>query len=131
MEGELKRIKNFWSSQKDIYRLKYPHLLVGKVKNKQALEFKVKYDLTLYAVTLSRGDREKFYLVPLNDTLKLSKVEFKTKSAEERARWYMALSKSMKEGVINESQSFVQPGGVSSASNLAQNFEDNKLLLGP
>jgi len=54
-------------------------------------------------VTLSKTDKEKFYLVPLNDTLKLPKVELKTKSAEERARWYIALSKSMKEGIINES----------------------------
>jgi hypothetical protein len=30
MEGQLKLIKGFFSSSKDVYRLKYPYLLIGK-----------------------------------------------------------------------------------------------------
>lgn len=31
VEGELKRIKSFFSSQKDHYRLKYPYMMVRRV----------------------------------------------------------------------------------------------------
>ena len=97
MEGELKRIKSFWQSRRDVYKLNYPHLFIQKKKG-QDVFFKVKYDLNLYAVTLSQNDKDKFFLVPLNNELKLSKIEFRAKSAEERARWFVALSTSMKQG---------------------------------
>jgi hypothetical protein len=52
IEGELKLIKGFFSSSRNIYRLKYPYILVGKqVKaNKRQLQFVIRYDLTMYQV---------------------------------------------------------------------------------
>ena len=92
LEGELKRNKSFWSSSKDMYKLKFPHLLVKKQN-----QFKVKYDLMLYTVRLSKKEKCTFYLEPQEDTLKLPRIEFQTKTPEERAKWFIALTKSIKE----------------------------------
>lgn len=69
--------------------------MIGKIR-KGTVEFSIKYDLSLYTVSLSTKDREKFYLTPINLALKLSRLEFSAKNAEERARWYVALTKCMK-----------------------------------
>jgi hypothetical protein len=93
--GELKRTKSFWSSSKNYYKLKYPHMLIGKIK-KGVVEYSIKYDLSLYTVSLSTKDKAIFYLTPINLALKLSRLEFSAKNAEERAKWYVALTKCMK-----------------------------------
>lgn len=94
MQGQLKLIKGFFSSSKDIYRLKYPNLLIGKQNKKNQLEFNVRYDLSMYKVTLSKKDKEKFYLVPLENTPDIQKVKFAADNREERARWFKALNRS-------------------------------------
>ena len=63
MEGELKRIKNFFSSSKDVYRLNGPWLEVKKL-HKGQVEYKSKYDLSFYTVRLSREKKDTFYLEP-------------------------------------------------------------------
>ena len=85
----MKLIKGFFSSSKDIYRLKYPNMMIG-CQNKQnnKLEFYTKYDLTNYQITLSKNDKEKFYLVPINETLNIPKLKFIASSREDRARWF-------------------------------------------
>ena len=93
--GELKRTKSFWSSSKNYYKLKYPHMLIGKIK-KGVVDFVIKYDLSLYNVSLSANNKLIFYLTPINQAFKLSRLEFSAKNAEERARWYVALTKCMK-----------------------------------
>ena len=93
--GELKRTKSFWSSTKNYYKLQYPHMLIGKIQ-KGVVEYSIKYDLSLYTVSLSTKDKLIFYLTPINHALKLSRLEFSAKNAEERARWYVALAKCMK-----------------------------------
>jgi len=92
MEGELKRIKNFFSSSKDTYKLENNILLIKRVVNKK-IEYKKKYDLKLYDIRLSVKGRETFYLEPnkQNQHLNLNKLEFKCKSAEERAVWFLAI----------------------------------------
>ncbi len=75
LEGELKLIKSFWSSSTDLYRLRYPHILIGKLRKNDRLQFKIRYDLKNYKVVLSK-DNDRFNLVPLDKTLNLSKVEF-------------------------------------------------------
>ena len=76
--------------------------MVKKVLNKGAFDFKIKYDLSLYAVRLSRKEKCIFYLDPLNDSLKLSTIEFKTKNPEERAKWFIALTKSIKDNQLSQ-----------------------------
>ena len=83
MEGQLKLIKGFFSSSKDIYRLKYPNLLIGNQNKQNKLEFQIKYDLTNYKVTLSEKDRQKFYLVPIDDALDMRKLTFAAGSRED------------------------------------------------
>jgi len=64
--GELKRVKSFWSSSKNYYKLKYPQLLIGRIK-KGVIEYEVKYnDLSLYNVSLSTNNKLIFYLIPIN-----------------------------------------------------------------
>ena len=94
MEGQLKLIKGFFSSSKDVYRLKFPYLLIGKQNKLNKLEFAIKYDLTMYKVTLSKKDKTKFYLVPLEKTTDIQKVRFVADNREDRARWFKALNKS-------------------------------------
>ena len=77
-------------------------MLVKKVLNKGAFDFKIKYDLSLYSVRLSRKEKCIFYLDPLNDSLKLSTIEFKTKNPEERAKWFIALTKSIKDNQLSQ-----------------------------
>lgn len=48
----------------------------------------------MYKVTLSKKDKEKFYLLPLDNTPDIQKVKFVADNREERARWFKALSKS-------------------------------------
>lgn len=98
--GELKRIKSFWSSQKDIYRLKYPNLMIKKTLKGGKVGFIDKYDLTLYAVLLCKKENTTFFLVPKDDALSLRRIEFQTRTPEERAFWFKALTKSMKENEL-------------------------------
>lgn len=56
MEGELKLNKSFWSSARDIYRLKFPHLLIGRERKNNTLKFKIRYDLNQYDVVLGRDN---------------------------------------------------------------------------
>ncbi len=48
----------------------------------------------MYKVTLSKKDKDKFYLVPLDNTTDILKVRFVADSREDRARWFKALNKS-------------------------------------
>lgn len=88
----MNRKKSFWSSSKDLYKLSQTSLLI-----KKGNKWKIKYDLQLYSVRLSKKEACIFYLEPLEDTLKLPRVEFQTKSPEERAKWFLALTRSIKE----------------------------------
>ena len=106
MEGQLKLIKGFFSSSKDVYRLKFPYLLIGKQNKLNKLEFSIKYDLTMYKVTLSKKDKTKFYLVPLEKTTDIQKVRFVADNREDRARWFKALNKSQHQNKV-EGMSFV------------------------
>ncbi len=58
-----------------------------------------KYDLTLYSVLLSKKENTTFFLVPTDDALRLRRIEFQTRTPEERAYWFKALTKSIK---VNE-----------------------------
>lgn len=72
MVGELKRIKSFWSSEKDIYKLEFPYLKIKADRD----SFVDKFDLRLYQVTLSKKDNKLFYLIAKSETLQLPKLEF-------------------------------------------------------
>jgi hypothetical protein len=61
------------------------------LKNGQ-FSFEIAYELTHYTVRLSESKNYRFYLEPKDKVLKLPKVEFETKTPEERARWYKALT---------------------------------------
>ena len=67
MEGELKRIKNFFSSRKDIYKLNR-HLMMIKIGSgkQQTPEYRLKYDLSMYSIRLSKSSKDVFYLEPLD-----------------------------------------------------------------
>ena len=98
VEGELKRNKNFFSSRKDFYKLNKHIMLIKKINKSGEISYKPKFDLTLYNVRLSARSQEKFYLEP-NETashLSLNKIEFKAKNAEDRARWYLAITNAQK-----------------------------------
>ena len=97
VEGELKRIKSFWSSQKDIYRLKFPYMMVRRTLKNNNHEFKNKYDLKLYTIRLSNKEKCIFFLDPKQDYFRLDRLEFQTKTAEERAQWYLAITKCYKD----------------------------------
>jgi len=71
-------------------------MMIGKIKKGTAVEYSIKYDLSLYSVSLSTKDKLVFFLTPINLALKLTRLEFSAKNAEERARWYVALTKCMK-----------------------------------
>jgi hypothetical protein len=66
------------------------------------IDWKNKYDLTLYIVRLSKKERLIFYLEPIDASLKLPRVEFQTKTPEERAKWFVALTRSMKESELSQ-----------------------------
>jgi len=99
IEGELKRIKSFASSSRDVYRVFQNQIQIKKLGKNSAVTYKNKFDLTVYMVRTSAKARDTFYLEPneAGTELALSKVEFKAKNAEERARWVLAIHKSMKE----------------------------------
>ena len=78
-------------------------MLTGRIE-KGVVEYSIKYDLSLYTVSLSSTNKSVFYLTPINQALKLSRLEFSAKNAEERARWYVALTKCMKVNQIESSQ---------------------------
>ena len=104
LEGELRRMKNFWTSKKDTYKLK-AHLLLLRKQNKAGFaEYKTKYDLSLYRVRLSAKPQDSFFLEPLSKALK--KVEFRAMSSEDRARWFTAITKAQKENEL-ESLTFL------------------------
>lgn len=96
VEGELKRIKSFWSSQKDIYRLNYPYLQVKRPLNKTQFEYKNKYDLKLYSLRLSKKEKKTFFLDPREAYFRLPRIEFETRTPEERAEWYLAIQQAAK-----------------------------------
>lgn len=102
IEGELKRNKNFFSSRKDIYRIQQNIMLMKKVNKTGNIEFKPKYDLNMYKLRLSAKTKEIFYLEPKaeHQHLALSKIEFKAKSPEDRAKWFIAITKTMKENSL-------------------------------
>ena len=64
--------------------------------------YKSKYILTLYNVRLSEKDKGTFYLEPKEKQNKngIKRVEFKAKSPEIRAKWFIALNKAIKENEI-------------------------------
>lgn len=120
--GELKRIKSFWSSQKDIYKLKYPHLMIKKSVKGGKVGFINKYDLTLYSVLLSKKENTTFFLVPIDDTLSLRRIEFQTRTPEERAYWFKALTKSIK---VNE---LMQPQFISQSVLMTERESVNNFM---
>lgn len=67
---------------------------------KKQNKWKVKYNLQLYTVRLSKKEKSIFYLEPLEDTLKLPRIEFQTKTPEERAKWFITLTRSIKENEL-------------------------------
>ena len=89
--GELKRNKSFFSSEKNVYRLVYPHL---QIKAGSKGQFEPKYDLRLYKIRLSKANKTVFYLEP-GASAQVQKLEFEAKTVEERAQWYLALQKCM------------------------------------
>ena len=113
IEGELKRIKSFVSSSRDVYRVFQNQIQIKKLGKNSAVTYKNKFDLTVYMVRTSAKARDTFYLEPneAGTELALSKVEFKAKNAEERARWVLAIHKSMKENemthIFTDRQSMV------------------------
>ena len=60
----------------------------------------------MYQVTLSKKDKDKFYLVPIDNTTDIQKVRFVADSREDRARWFKALNKSQHQNKV-EGMSFV------------------------
>lgn len=74
--------------------------MVKKVLKNGTVDFTNKYNLQLYAVRLSRKERCIFYLEPIEESLKLRRIEFVTKTPEERAKWFIALTKASKENEL-------------------------------
>ena len=75
IEGELKHIKSFWSSSKDFYRLRYPHMLIAREsKEPTKAKFEIAYDLRVYNVLLGSDD-SKLLLTPKDEKLNAQKVE--------------------------------------------------------
>lgn len=68
------------------------------------VDFINKYDLTLYSVLLSKKEKTTFFLVPIDDSLSLRRIEFQTKTPEERAYWFKALTKSIKVSELMQPQ---------------------------
>ena len=60
----------------------------------------------MYQVTLSKKDKDKFYLVPLDNTPDLQKLSFVADSREDRARWFKALCRSQHQNKV-EGMSFI------------------------
>lgn len=61
--------------------------------------YKHKFDVTLYTVRLSVSHKDTFYLEPClqYEYLGLKRVEFQCKNAEDRANWFIAITKANKE----------------------------------
>ena len=55
----------------------------------------------MYQVTLSKDDKNEFYLVPLDNTTDIQKVRFVADSREDRARWFKALNKSQHQNKVD------------------------------
>ena len=92
LEGELKRIKNFFSSRKDTYKLVKSVLMI-KIVNKETVDYKIKYDLNNYSVRISQKQKDVFYLEPnsASEHLELEKVEFKCLNEVTRNKWFLAI----------------------------------------
>ena len=86
----MKKQKKYLMSGKDYYKIIGTHMHVAGSPKKP---FKPKYDLSNYNVRLSKGDKDKFYLEPIDESLKLKKVQFACEDANERANWYKAILK--------------------------------------
>jgi hypothetical protein len=91
-EGELKRIKNFFSSRKDTYKLVKSALMI-KIVNKDTVDYKIKYDLKNYSVRISQKQKDVFYLEPnsASEHLELEKVEFKCSNEQTRNKWFLTI----------------------------------------
>lgn len=91
-EGELKRIKSFFSSRKDTYKLVKSALMI-KIVNKDTVDYKIKYDLKNYSVRISQKQKDVFYLEPnsASEHLELGKVEFKCSNEQTRNKWFLAI----------------------------------------
>jgi len=83
MQGQLKHIKSFWSSARDLYRLRYPHLLIARGDGNATTKFEIAYDLRVYRVTLG-SDEQKLLLIPKDVKFNAQKVEFVADSSAER-----------------------------------------------
>jgi len=55
----------------------------------------------MYRVVLSKKQKDRFYLVPLENTPDIKKVKFDAENREERARWFKALSKSQQQNKVD------------------------------
>lgn len=64
IEGELKRIKNFFSSSRDVYRVEGSDLQIKKINKGADFEWRIKYDLKMYSLRLSKSSKDVFYLEP-------------------------------------------------------------------
>jgi hypothetical protein len=79
LEGELRRIKNFWQSKKETYMLKAHILLIKKFNSKTGLhEYHSKYDLSQFSISVNTKEKDKLVLEPKqNAIMKLKRVEFR------------------------------------------------------
>jgi hypothetical protein len=57
--------------------------------------------MSLYQVEISKKEKDRFYLIPKNTNLQLKKITFQCRSAEERARWFLGLTRV--DGLIKQS----------------------------
>ena len=89
ISGYLKKIKKFYRSDKDYYRVIGMDMFKSDGPSKKS---KQAYDLTNYSVSLSKEDKCRFYLNPIDDRLGLVLVKFEVSTVEERARWYKVLN---------------------------------------
>ena len=86
----MKKLKKYYLSDKSYYKIIGTHMHVAGSPKKP---FKPKYDLTNYNVRLSKGDKDKFYLEPIDENLKLNMIKFVCEDADQRANWYKAILK--------------------------------------
>ena len=85
-------------SDKDYYKVVGTMMLKASSPKKP---FQEKYDLTNYTVRLSKADKDKFYLEPIDLSLGLDVVKFVCEDADVRANWYKSLLKVTKSSDAN------------------------------
>lgn len=59
-------------------------------------EFEMKYDLSLYTLSLSKNHKKEFYISPSDKKIELSVIRFIAENPEQRIFWYKNLSHIMK-----------------------------------